>query len=160
MDLKIRKNGESYIIDVNGEMDLYNSYKLKELVMKMLERKVERFIINLENVDYIDSSGIGALIYICSTIKKMGFRLVITNIHGSVKKVIELTKLWDISRFRRHRSTKLLKRMVRSCTMDVRSHNGQGYSFVDENSSALREDGDAAIRNSLPIFARFVILPS
>jgi anti-sigma B factor antagonist len=93
MELKIRKSGESYIIDVNGEMDLYNSYKLKELVMKMLEKKVTRFIINLENVDYIDSSGIGALIYICSTIKKMGLKLVITNIHGSVKKVIELTKL-------------------------------------------------------------------
>ncbi|HTX72688.1 MAG TPA: anti-sigma factor antagonist [Rectinemataceae bacterium] len=93
MELKIRKNGDSYIIDVNGEMDLYNSYKLKELVMKMLEKKVERFIINLENVDYIDSSGIGALIYICSTIKKMSLKLVITNIHGSVKKVIELTKL-------------------------------------------------------------------
>ena len=93
MELKIRKSGENYIIDVNGEMDLYNSYKLKELVMKMLEKKVERFIINLENVDYIDSSGIGALIYICSTIKKMNLRLIITNIHGSVKKVIELTKL-------------------------------------------------------------------
>ncbi|MBL8967513.1 MAG: anti-sigma factor antagonist [Spirochaetaceae bacterium] len=93
MELKIRKSGENYIIDVNGEMDLYNSYRLKELVMKMLEKKVERFIINLENVDYIDSSGIGALIYICSTIKKMNLKLVITNIHGSVKKVIELTKL-------------------------------------------------------------------
>ncbi|GAB1457211.1 MAG: anti-sigma factor antagonist [Spirochaetia bacterium] len=93
MELKIRKNGNNYIIDVNGEMDLYNSYKLKELVMKMLEKKVEHFIINLENVDYIDSSGIGALIYICSTIKKMNLRLIITNIHGSVKKVIELTKL-------------------------------------------------------------------
>jgi anti-sigma B factor antagonist len=93
MELKIRKNGDNYIIDVNGEMDLYNSYKLKELVMKMLEKKVVRFIINLQNVDYIDSSGIGALIYICSTIRKLGLKLFITNIHGSVKKVIELTKL-------------------------------------------------------------------
>jgi len=93
MELRIRKNNETYIIDVNGEMDLYNSYKLKELVMKMLEKKVRRFIINLENVDYIDSSGIGALIYICSTIKKLNLKLVITNIHGSVKRVIELTKL-------------------------------------------------------------------
>ncbi|MFP4363664.1 MAG: anti-sigma factor antagonist [Spirochaetia bacterium] len=93
MELKIRKNAETYIIDVNGEMDLYNSYKLKELVMKMLEKKVEKFVINLENVDYIDSSGIGALIYICSTIKKMNLKLIIANIHGSVKKVIELTKL-------------------------------------------------------------------
>ncbi|MBQ9631225.1 MAG: STAS domain-containing protein [Treponema sp.] len=93
MELKIRKNGEVYIIDVNGEMDLYNSYKLKELVMKMLEKSVKFFIINLEQVDYIDSSGIGALIYICSTMKKLNLKLAIANIHGSVKKVIELTKL-------------------------------------------------------------------
>ena len=93
MELKIRKNGEIYIIDVNGEMDLYNSYKLKELVIKMIEKNVKLFVINLEQVDYIDSSGIGALIYICSTIKKMNLKLAISNIHGSVKKVIELTKL-------------------------------------------------------------------
>lgn len=93
MELKIRKSGDIYIIDVNGEMDLYNSYKLKELVMKMLEKKVQSFIVNLESVDYIDSSGVGALIYICSTIKKMNLNLKIVNIHGSVKKVIELTKL-------------------------------------------------------------------
>jgi len=74
-------------------MDLYNSYKLKELVMKMLEKKIQKFVINLEDVDYIDSSGIGALIYICSTIKKLSLKLLITNVRGSVKKVIELTKL-------------------------------------------------------------------
>ena len=61
MELKIRKNADIYIIDVNGEMDLYNSYKLKELVMKMLEKKVQKFVINMENVEYIDSSGIGAI---------------------------------------------------------------------------------------------------
>jgi anti-sigma B factor antagonist len=93
MELKIRKNETIYIIDVLGEMDLYNSYKLKELFMKMIEKKIEKYIINMENVAYIDSSGIGALIYITSTIKKMSLRLSITNVHGSVKKVIELTKL-------------------------------------------------------------------
>ena len=93
MELKIRKSEAIYIIDVLGEMDLYNSYKLKELLMKMIEKKIEFFIINLEDVEYIDSSGIGALIYITSTIKKMNLKLAITNVHGSVKKVIELTKL-------------------------------------------------------------------
>lgn len=93
MELKIRKSGSIYIIDVNGEMDLYNSYKLKELILKMMEKSIEHYIINLEKVDYIDSSGIGALIYICSTIKKKNMKLRIANIHGSVKKVIELTKL-------------------------------------------------------------------
>ncbi|QEN03817.1 STAS domain-containing protein [Thiospirochaeta perfilievii] len=93
MELKIRKSSNIYIIDIQGEMDLYNSYKLKDLVMKMLEKKVTKFVINLDKVEYIDSSGIGALIYICSTIKKMNLQLLVTNVHGSVKKVIELTKL-------------------------------------------------------------------
>jgi anti-sigma B factor antagonist len=93
MELRIRKNQEIYIIDVQGELDLYNSYKLKELLAKMLEKKIERFIINLEGVEYIDSSGIGALIYIFSTLKKLNHKLAITNIHGSVKRVIEMTKL-------------------------------------------------------------------
>ncbi len=46
-----------------------------------------------EDVEYIDSSGIGALIYICSTIKKLSLKLLIADVRGSVKKVIELTKL-------------------------------------------------------------------
>jgi anti-sigma B factor antagonist len=93
MDLKIRKNNTIYIIDIAGEMDLYNSYKIKELFLKMVEKKIESFIINLQNVEYIDSSGIGALIYITSTVKKMNLKLALTNIRGSVKKVMELTKL-------------------------------------------------------------------
>ncbi|MDR2185936.1 MAG: STAS domain-containing protein [Treponema sp.] len=93
MELRIRRSKTIYIIDIQGEMDLYNSFKLKELLMKMIEKKIENFIINMDEVEYIDSSGIGALIFISSTIKKMNLRLAITNIHGSVKKVIELTKL-------------------------------------------------------------------
>ena len=93
MELRIRKSKTIYIIDIQGEMDLYNSFKLKELLMKMIEKKIENFIINMDEVEYIDSSGIGALIFISSTIKKMSLHLAITNIHGSVKKVIELTKL-------------------------------------------------------------------
>ncbi len=87
------KSDDIYIINVNGELDLYNSYKLKDLVIKMLDKKVFKFIINLNDVEYIDSSGIGALIFICSTLKKSNLNLYISNIRGSVKKVIELTKL-------------------------------------------------------------------
>jgi anti-sigma B factor antagonist len=93
MELRIRKSEEIYVIDVQGELDLYNAYKLKELLTTMLEKKIERFIINLDEVEYIDSSGIGALIYISSTVKKSNLKLAITNIHGSVQKVMELTKL-------------------------------------------------------------------
>ncbi|MDC7239052.1 MAG: anti-sigma factor antagonist [Spirochaetales bacterium] len=93
MELKVRKSKHIYIVDIEGEMDLYNAYKLKELVSKMLDKGISHFVINMEKVEYIDSSGIGALIYVSSALKKKSARLVITSVHGSVKKVIELTKL-------------------------------------------------------------------
>lgn len=95
MELKTRKSGDVYIIDINGDMDLYNSYRLKDLVKKMLQSNIRRIIVNLEQVEYIDSSGIGTLIHIYSTMKKANLRIVFVNIHGSVKKVIELTKLMN-----------------------------------------------------------------
>lgn len=93
MELSMRKSGEVYIIDVKGEMDLYNAHQLKDLMSKMIEKKIQSFVINMEGVDYIDSTGIGVLISICNTLKKQGLKLAIPGVHGSVKKVIELTKL-------------------------------------------------------------------
>jgi anti-sigma B factor antagonist len=61
--------------------------------MKMIEKKVERFILNVKDVNIIDSSGIGALIYISSTLKKMNLRLAIANVGGQIKQIIEKTRL-------------------------------------------------------------------
>ncbi len=93
MDLKLRKAGTIYVIDVIGEMDLYNAFRLKDLVRKMIDGRVTSYILNLEQVSYMDSSGIGALLYVHSELKKRGFPLRIVGVAGSVRKVIELTKL-------------------------------------------------------------------
>ncbi len=93
MEIKLRRNSSIYIIDISGEMDLYNSFELKNIVLKMMQKNIKNYIINLENVEYIDSSGIGALIYVHSALKKKNMNLRIVNVHGSVKRVIELTKL-------------------------------------------------------------------
>lgn len=93
MELNVHKINETYIIDILGEMDIYNASQLRSLFSKMLSKKVRSFIINMQNVDYIDSAGIGALIYICEKISKEDLQLAIVNVHGIVKTVIELTKL-------------------------------------------------------------------
>lgn len=95
MELKLRKAGAIYVIDVTGEMDLYNAFKLKDLVRKMIDGKVTSYILNLEKVTYLDSSGIGSLLYVHSELKKRGLPLRIVGVTGSVRKVIELTKLME-----------------------------------------------------------------
>jgi anti-sigma B factor antagonist len=93
MGVKIRTNHQFYIIDLEGDMEFADSNLLKELVLKMVEKKVERFIINAEKLNSIDSSGIGAFIYVLSTLKKMGMSLAFANVKGDVKQIIEKTKL-------------------------------------------------------------------
>jgi anti-sigma B factor antagonist len=93
MEIKVRTNQLIHIIDVEGDMDLYDSNYLKDLVMKMIEKKVERFILNVHSIKSIDSSGIGALIFISSTLKKMKLRFAIANVRDPVKHVMEKTRL-------------------------------------------------------------------
>ncbi len=93
MDIKLRRANTTYVIDITGEMDLYNAFKLKDIVTVMIGRQIREFVINLENVDYIDSSGIGALLTVHSELKRRGMPMRLASVNGSVKRVIELTKL-------------------------------------------------------------------
>ena len=93
MEIKLRRYASIYIVDIFGDMDMYNANDVKNVINTMIKKNIQYYIINLENVSYIDSSGIGALIYIHSELKKRNMILRIVNVKGSVKKVIELTKL-------------------------------------------------------------------
>ena len=93
MQMKFRKSSWVYIVDLSGEMDLYNSFQLRAVVNKMMKRDIKHYVLNLEELNYIDSCGIGVLIHVFSEIKKAKMHIRIANINGTVKKVIELTKL-------------------------------------------------------------------
>jgi anti-sigma B factor antagonist len=94
MEIRTLKNQDDvYLIELRGNLDLYYSNQLKELILKMINKKNEKFIIDMQRVETINSSGIGALIFISSTVKKMNVRLVIAKINDSVKMAMELSKL-------------------------------------------------------------------
>jgi len=81
------------IVSLTGDMDLYSSGSLKEEVTANWESGISRIIIDLTNLDYVDSSGIGALLYVYSASQKRRFEVVFVGARGAVWKVIELTKL-------------------------------------------------------------------
>jgi anti-sigma B factor antagonist len=93
MEISRRDSGDIIILDVNGEIDLYNAPEIKDTINKLIEEKKYNVVINLDKVSYIDSSGIGALISSLSNLKKYQGGLKICNVSGSVRKVFELTKL-------------------------------------------------------------------
>jgi len=93
MDINKRTKDDIIILDITGEIDLYNAPEIKDIINKLIEEQKYNVIINLEKVSYIDSSGIGALISSLSNLKKYQGGLKIINVYASVRKVFELTKL-------------------------------------------------------------------
>jgi len=93
VEIKVRDSDGVVILDIQGEIDLYNAPEIKKSIKDQTDANKKNIIINLEKVSYIDSSGIGVLISSLSQLRKIGGGLKITNVFASVKKVFELTKL-------------------------------------------------------------------
>ena len=94
MVIRVLKNDQDiYILGLYGSLDLYSSNQLKDLVMKILERRVEKLILDLKKMDSINSSGMGALINVSSTFKKLNIPMAITNMNSAVQKAMDITKL-------------------------------------------------------------------
>jgi len=96
MDLYSRSINKITIIDIVGEVNIYNATNIKELVLKKVENGENKIIINLERVNYIDSSGIGTLISCNSILSQKKGALIIENVNESIKKIFKLTQLDSI----------------------------------------------------------------
>lgn len=93
MTIKLKKNKEIYIIELDGELDLYNAYKVKTLYSKMAEKGIHSIILDLEKLDYLDSSGLGSIIYIFSDMKNHNGKLSLCHLNGTPKSLIQMTHL-------------------------------------------------------------------
>jgi anti-sigma B factor antagonist len=93
MELRSSQNAQGTVITVVGELDLYNAFKLKELTVKTLNEGAPALIINMDAVKYIDSSGVGAVIHSYAQCKSKKKPFYVTNLHGTARRVIEMTKL-------------------------------------------------------------------
>ncbi|GHT78238.1 anti-sigma factor antagonist [Spirochaetia bacterium] len=95
MELAVKDQQGICLIEASGDLDITGAIQFKDLFMKLIRNTVERFIISLKGVHFMDSSGIGALLFIASTVKKMSFNFVLIDVQEPVRLVIERTKLSD-----------------------------------------------------------------
>ena len=93
MEVNRRNTGESTIIDVSGEVDLYSSPRLREEIIDLTKKKISNIFVNLRDVVYMDSSGIATLVEGLQLSNKYdgGFKLI--GLSPAVKEVFELARL-------------------------------------------------------------------
>jgi anti-sigma B factor antagonist len=99
VDIKVETqelSERTHKIDINGEIDVYTSPKVKEIIADLIEKGTNNLVINLEGVRYIDSTGLGVLIGALKKVreKEGGISLVCTN--PQIKKIFNITGLVKI----------------------------------------------------------------
>ncbi|MCZ8341580.1 MAG: VWA domain-containing protein [Leptospira sp.] len=78
-----------------GDIDLYKCPDIKLYVEQRMAEGFRYGVFNLGNTSHIDSSAIGSMIQIVGWLRKRGGELVVCNIKDSVKKIFEITRLYN-----------------------------------------------------------------
>ena len=95
--LNSRQVGEVSVVDVAGRITLgEGSSALRDLLREMVSKGQKKILLNLGDVSYIDSSGIGELVSGFTTVTNSGGDLKLLNLNKRVKDLLQITKLYTV----------------------------------------------------------------
>lgn len=94
MQIATRQAGDATILDVEGDIDLYNSPVVRKALLEALRVKgARRVILNLKAVRYIDSSGVASLVEALKVSRELGSRFSLVGLSPAAREVLELSRL-------------------------------------------------------------------
>jgi anti-sigma B factor antagonist len=89
--------GDVSVVDVAGRITLgEGSSALRDNLREMVQKGQKRILLNLGEVSYIDSSGIGELVSGFTTVTNSGGQLKLLNLNKRVKDLLQITKLYTV----------------------------------------------------------------
>ncbi|MEE9554824.1 MAG: STAS domain-containing protein [candidate division Zixibacteria bacterium] len=96
MNISKIADGDIDILCLEGRLDLASASKLKEISRDIVSKKNCKLILNMESVDFINSSGLGALVSILKDTRSSRGSIKITNLAPYVKEIFDITQLSNI----------------------------------------------------------------
>ena len=95
LSIAVYDNTEECIWEIKprGEIDISNAHILKTRLETALAGKKQSITIDLSELSYIDSTGLGVIIGTYSSIKEDGLKVIVINPKNSVKKLIAISGL-------------------------------------------------------------------
>lgn len=93
LDLQTRTEGDWAVLDVAGEIDVYTAPKLRERLLDLVKAGRYRIVVNLEGVDFMDSTGLGVLVGGLKRVREHDGQLVLAGPQAPVRRVLAVTGL-------------------------------------------------------------------
>jgi anti-sigma B factor antagonist len=87
------RQADQHVVRLSGEVDLRSSPQLRNVLLDVLAAKPRRLIVDLAQVGYMDSSGVGTLVEIKRLIERGAGQIVLAGLQPRVRSVFEITQL-------------------------------------------------------------------
>lgn len=95
--LNTRQVGDVNVVDVAGRITLgEGSTALRDALRDMVAKNHKKILLNLGEVSYIDSSGIGELVSGFTSVTNSGGQLKLLGLNKRVKDLLQITKLYTV----------------------------------------------------------------
>jgi anti-sigma B factor antagonist len=97
MLLKSRRLDDVVILDLSGRVTIgEGTVMFRDTLQKLLSNGDRKFLVNLSDVDYIDSSGLGEFVTAFTTVRHEGGQLKLLNLTRRVRDLLQITKLLTV----------------------------------------------------------------
>lgn len=97
MKISARQLDSTTIFDISGNIDLSNSPEVRKAFLhEMRDNRTPRVLVNLQDVKYIDSSGIASLIEGLKASRESGSRFVLFGLSPGAREVLQISRLLQV----------------------------------------------------------------
>ena len=97
MLLKSRRLDDVVILDLSGRITMgEGAVIVRDNLQKLLDAGDRKFLVNLADVNYIDSSGLGELVVAFTTVRNHGGQLKLLSLTKRVRDLLQITKLLTV----------------------------------------------------------------
>ena len=97
LNVKTRKLDNSVVVDMSGRLTIGEPVLLlRETVRVLVSDGIRNFVLNLGEVTYIDSSGLGELVSLFTTVRNKQGDVKLLNLTAKAKDLLQMTKLLTV----------------------------------------------------------------
>src|SRR6266852_6679780 len=92
----IRQAGPISIVDVSGRLTSFESGALRDSISRLLKQHRTNIVLNLSDLQYLDSSGIGELARIYVSVVKASGQMRVVGLAPKVEEILKITQLYQV----------------------------------------------------------------
>ncbi len=97
MQTHTRQVGDVVVVDISGRITLgEGNVILREVVRELADKGNRKIVLNLSEVNYVDSSGVGELVKTHTTMRNQGGKLRLVNLNKRVNDLLQMTRLASV----------------------------------------------------------------